>query len=185
MSNEEDSLMVRMKKGEIATWASRVEIAKRRGDPQLLQKALKYKTKYEKELADLVHLLAECEERDRLQMLNPYQPVEQGCSWCSMFSTFPDYQLPENELATLTGYSEFMREIMREAVARMGRPTNAEMQEMEAALAECMNHATTCDFAKSKILFSSTTKAPGLKAPPRNDKVPGFAITLEFRICFK
>ncbi|MBI2810707.1 MAG: hypothetical protein HYX67_07770 [Candidatus Melainabacteria bacterium] len=145
MSTEQDSFTVRIIKGEIATWTSRVEMAKRLGDPQLLQKALKYKTKYEKQLAELLELLAECEERDRLQMLNPHHPEEHGCPSCSMFSTFPDYQLPEDDLTALTGSSEFMREIMRAVFAAMGRPTNAEMQDMEAVAVACRNLSTTCD----------------------------------------
>ncbi len=141
----EDSPIVRMKKGEIATWASRVEMAKRLGDPQLLQKALKYKSKYEKELSELLKLLADCEERDRLQMLNPHQPEVQGCPWCSVFFRFPDYQLPENDLSALTNSSEFMREIMREVVTTMGRYTNAELEDMDTAVTACINHSMTCD----------------------------------------
>lgn len=144
MSTEEDSPIVRMKKGEIATWTARVEMAKRLGDSQLMQKALKYKTKYEKELADLLKLLADSEERDRLQMLNRYQPEAEGCPWCSMFSTLPDFQFPEDDFAALTGFSEFMRD------AAMERWKKAELQDLDTAITACLNHSSTCEDCRIK-----------------------------------
>lgn len=146
MSTEEDSPIVRMKKGEIATWTARVEMAKRLGDSQLMQKALKYKTKYEKELADLLKLLADSEERDRLQMLNRYQPEAEGCLWCSMFSSLPDFQFPEDDFAALAGSSEFMREI----VAAMERWKNAELQDLDTAITACLNPSWTCEDCRIK-----------------------------------
>jgi hypothetical protein len=150
MSIEEDNWIVRSIKGNIVAWTSRAEMAKQLGNTQLLQKALKYKTKYEKELAALKQLEAECEERDRLQMLNPDQPEEQGCHWCSMFeNTFPD-----DELGPLSGSSESMREVMRKAVAAMGI-TNAELQNMETGFAAGINESSSCDkcrIEQNKIL---------------------------------
>jgi hypothetical protein len=153
MPIEEDNWMVRMIKGNIATWTSRVEMAQRLGNTQLLQKALKYKTKYEKELAALKQLEADAEERDRLQMLNPDQPEQTGCHWCAIFenAALNSYDV---DLGALDEFPEFVREILRDTVAAMG-VTDSEMQDMETGFAAAINESSACDkcrIEQNKIL---------------------------------
>ena len=152
MSTEEENWMVRSIKGNIAAWTSRAEMAKQLGNTQLLQKALKYKTKYEKKLAALKQLEAECEKQDRLQMLNLDQPEEPGCHWCATFEKISI--CPDDGLGALSESPELMREVMRQSVAAMG-VANAEMQDMETDFAASIDESLTCDkcrIEQNKIL---------------------------------
>jgi len=138
---EADNWITRSMKARIAAWTARAEMSKRIGNNELLQKALKYKTRYEKELADLEQLKASCDERDRLQLKSEKEnPGENGCPWCSMFENFPIWT---NDNGTLSESSEFIRE----AVALMGI-TKDELQNMESDLAADMNERFACEKCK-------------------------------------
>ncbi len=140
MLPEEDNWIIRSIRQRVATWSSRTETARQMGDDQLLRKALKYKARYETQLAEFLQLEAECDQREQ-QESKLDSENEQVCRWCTLFKDLPECM----------GNYDFMQssEIISDAIAAMGI-TVADLEKMEEGYASGSKETVACDECRAQ-----------------------------------
>jgi hypothetical protein len=134
----EDNWFIRSIKGKVAAWSARTETARQMGDDRLLRKALKYKTRYEKELAKFQQLEAESEQRQETELK---VKNEGACQWCTLFKELPECIGDD----ALIQSSEFILE----AFASMGI-TLADLEKMEENYAVGLKESSFCDECRAQ-----------------------------------
>jgi hypothetical protein len=131
-----DNWITRSLKAKAATWSSRAKMAQQAGNEVLLQKALKHKTRYEKELAEIEEL-----DSPSADVPSNVKGAEPGCASCSLLKEVSFMQEGVSVIQLLNGSA---KQQIRRGMRALGL-TDADLQGMEQDLTNHINELSVCD----------------------------------------